>query len=168
VRHPLDVFVNDVGLKALGEKARRPLKGMKVACYYGCQIVRPYATFDDQHNPTTMEQILKALGAEVVDWPLKTRCCGGTLTGTIEDVGLRLNYILLREAKRRKADLIATACPLCQFNLECNQDKISDQNKENVAIPVAYFTQLMGLAMGIPDRELGLQRSFVPVRVAAA
>ena len=168
VRHPLDVLVNDIGLKVVAERVKKPLKDLKVACYYGCQIVRPYALFDDQHDPTTMDQIIKALGGTVIDWPLKTRCCGGTLTGTIEDVGNRLNYILLREARRRGADVIATACPLCQFNLECNQDKISEQNNDRISVPVAYFTQLMGLAYGISEQQLGLQRMFVNVKAAAA
>ncbi|MHB9133717.1 MAG: CoB--CoM heterodisulfide reductase iron-sulfur subunit B family protein [Armatimonadota bacterium] len=168
VRHPLDVFVNDIGLDTLAAKAKKPLQGLKVACYYGCQVVRPYATFDDQYNPMTMDQILRALGAETVDWPLKTRCCGGTLMGTIEEVGLRLNYILLREAKRHGADVVATACPLCQFNLECYQDKISRQNSESINLPVAYFTQLMGLAYGFSEERLGLKRVFVPLRRALA
>lgn len=168
VRHPLDVFVNDFGLDALKTKTTKPLKGMKIACYYGCQIVRPYATFDDQYAPITMDRILEAMGAEVIDWPLKTRCCGGSLTGTIEEVGLRLNYILLREAKRRGANVVATACPLCQFNLECYQDKLSKQNEDRIEMPVAYFTQLMGLGLGLSEQQLGLQRLFVPVKTAAA
>ncbi|HEY3416517.1 MAG TPA: CoB--CoM heterodisulfide reductase iron-sulfur subunit B family protein [Armatimonadota bacterium] len=159
VRHPLDVLVNDYGLDKVTAHVNKPLKGLKVACYYGCQVVRPYATFDDQHNPMTMDQLLQALGAETIDWPLKTRCCGGSLTGTIQDVGVRLNYILLREAKRRGANVIATACPLCQFNLECFQDKMD----ADVSLPTAYFTQLMGLAYGIPGQQLGLQRLFVPL-----
>ena len=168
VRHPLDLFVNDYGLDALKAKVKQPLKGLKVACYYGCQIVRPYATFDDQHNPTTMDRILEALGAEVIDWPLKVRCCGGSLIGTIEEVGMRLSYILLREAKRRGADAVATACPLCQFNLECYQDKMNGQYEDKVDLPVAYFTQFMGLALGCTEQQLGLQRSFVPMRMPAA
>ena len=167
VRHPLDVLVNDYGLEAITARVKKPLKGMKVACYYGCQIVRPYHTFDDQFNPTAMDRILQAMGAETIDWPLKTRCCGGSLTGTIEEVGLRLNYILLREAQRRGADVIATACPLCQFNLECYQDKIGKQNHDRIVLPVAYFTQLMGLALGLPAGKLGLQRLFVPVKTPA-
>ena len=168
VRHPLDIFVNDLGLDAIKAAVKKPLQGMKVACYYGCQIVRPYATFDDQYNPMTMDRILQAMGAEVIDWPLKTRCCSGSLTGTIEEVGLELNYILLREAKRRGADVIATACPLCQFNLECYQDKIGKRHHEHIALPAAYFTQLMGLALGIPEAKLGLQRLFVPVKTAVS
>jgi heterodisulfide reductase subunit B len=161
IRHPLDVFVNDIGLKTITAQVKDSLAGLKVASYYGCQIVRPFADFDDQHRPMTMDRIMKALGAEPVDWPLKTRCCGGSLTGTVDEVGLRLSYILLKEAKRRGASIVATACPLCQFNLECYQAKMGDMFGEPVDIPVVYFTQLMGVALGIPPRTLGLQRLFV-------
>ena len=161
IRHPLDVLVNDIGLKAITAHVKDPLGKIKVASYYGCQIVRPFADFDDQHRPESMDRILKALGASSIDWPLKTRCCGGSLTGTVDEVGLRLSYILLKEAKRRGADLVATACPLCQFNLECYQTKMGDMFGEPVDIPVVYFTQLMGVALGIPQKTLGLKRLFV-------
>ncbi len=118
VRHPLDVLINDVGLEAIKQKVRKPLKGLKVAPYYGCQLVRPYATFDDQYNPTTMDRLLEALGATVVRYPLKTKCCGGSLTGTVPEAGIRMVYILLNEARKRGADCLATVCPLCQFNLD--------------------------------------------------
>jgi len=163
IRHPLDVLINDFGIDALAAKVTHPLAGMKVACYYGCQIVRPYAEFDDQHEPTTMDRLMKALGAETVDWPLKTRCCGGSLTGTVQEVGLRLSYILVREARKRGADVIATACPLCQFNLECYQKQMSKAFDDPVHVPVAYFTQLMGVALGVPNRKLGLHRLFIPL-----
>lgn len=165
VRHPLDVLVNDIGLKRIEAAVKRPLEGLKVACYYGCQIVRPYAEFDDQHNPQTMDKLMKALGAKTVDWPLKTRCCGGSLTGTIQEVGLRLSYLLLREAKKRGCDVIATACPLCQFNLECYQNKMSKKYDDSVNLPVAYFTQIMGLAMGLSSRQLGINRLFTPIKL---
>ena len=169
VRHPLDVLVNDVGTDRVAKRVTQPLKGMKVACYYGCQVVRPFATFDRIHNPTTMDRLVKALGATPVDWPLKTRCCGGTLMGTIPETGLRLNRILLREAKRRGADTMITVCPLCQFNLECYQGEIGRKFGESVTLPVIYLTQLMGMAFGLDDRELGLHRLFVPpARVPAA
>jgi len=168
VRHPLDIFVNDVGIDRIKAAMKKPLAGVKVAPYYGCQIVRPFAEFDDQENPVSMDKILKALGAEVVDWPLKVRCCGGSLTGTMNEVGVRLNYILLREARRRGADVVATACPLCQFNLECYQDKMSSWYEDPIRMPVAYFTQLMGLALGIPPNELGFNHVFVKPEVALA
>ncbi len=160
MRHPLDVIVNDFGLNALVSKIQKPLTNLKIASYYGCQLVRPYAEFDDQDDPQTMDLIFKILGAETIDWPLKTRCCGGTLTGTVENVGLRLNDILIREAHKRGANTIATACSLCQFNLECYQNKIQ-KNYGTENIPVAYFTQIIGMALGISDKELGLHRSFV-------
>ncbi len=166
VRHPLHVLVNDIGLEPISQHVKRPLNGLRVACYYGCQIVRPYANSDDPHTPMTMDRLMQALGAETIDWPLKTRCCGGSLTGTIPEVGLRLNYIVLREALKRGAEVVATACPLCQFNLECYQDKISRQFKEHLEIPVVYFTQLLGLALGIPERRLGMHRLLVPMPTA--
>ncbi len=162
VRHPLDVLVHDVGLDVVKERVVRPLTGLKVAPYYGCQVVRPYATFDDAWNPTTMDRLLAALGAEVVDFPLKTKCCGASLTGTLPEAGLRLSYILLKEAKRRGADVIATICPLCQFNLDAYHDKLA-KRWGPVRIPTVYITQLMGLAFGIPAEELGLNRCFVPM-----
>jgi heterodisulfide reductase subunit B len=167
VRHPLDILINDVGLEAIKQKVVRPLKGLKVAPYYGCQVVRPYATFDDAWNPTTMDRLLVALGAEVVPFPLKTKCCGASLTGTLPDAGLRLTYILLKEAIQRGADVIATICPLCQFNLDAYHDQI-DRRWGATRIPTVYFTQLMGLAFGLPARQLGLHRNFIPMKPLAA
>lgn len=160
VRHPLDVFVNDYGLENISKRVKQPLKGLKVACYYGCQVVRPFKTFDHSHYPETMDRLVKALGAEPVDWPLKTRCCGGSLTGTIQEAGLRLNRLLLKEAEKREADVIVTCCPLCQHNLECYQERIDRRFKEKINIPVAFFTQLLGVALGLSEKELGMQRLF--------
>ncbi len=170
VRHPLDIIVNDIGLEAIKKKVKTPLKGLKVAPYYGCQMVRPYATFDDQYNPTSMDRLFQALGAEVVRFPLKTRCCGGSLTGTLPEPGLLCTYIILKEALKRGADVVATVCPLCQFNLDAYHDQIAAK-WEPARIPTVYFTQLMGLAFGMDPVQLGLQRGFVamkPVGQAAA
>jgi len=161
VKHPLDVLINDVGLEAIKQKVLEPLKGLKVAPYYGCQIVRPYATFDDQYNPTTMDRLLEALGATVVRYPLKTRCCGGSLTGTLPEPGLLCTYILLKEALKRGADVIATVCPLCQFNLDGYHGAIAAKF-EPVSIPTVYFSHLMGLAFGLSEKELGFNRAAVP------
>jgi heterodisulfide reductase subunit B len=165
IRHPMDVFINDFGKDKIAEQVTRPLTGMRIACYYGCQILRPYSEFDDQHNPSTMEKIVECLGATPVDWPLKTRCCGGSLTGTIQEVGFRLSYILLKEAKKRGCDAIITACPLCQFNLECYQSQIGNLFGDILNMPVLYFTQLMGIAFGIKPKKLGLHRLFIPARI---
>lgn len=163
VRHPLDVLLNDVGVEAIKQKVRRPLKGLKVACYYGCQLVRPYATFDEQYNPTSMDRLLEALGATIVRYPLKTKCCGGSLTGTVPEAGIRLVYILHNEARKRGADCLATVCPLCQFNLDGYHSQVRKQYGD-VLVPPVYFTQLMGLALGLPEETLGLKRATVPFR----
>jgi heterodisulfide reductase subunit B len=163
VRHPLDVLTNDVGLEAIKQKVRQPLKGLKVAPYYGCQMVRPYATFDDQYNPVTMDRLLEALGATIVRYPLKTKCCGGSLTGTVPEAGIRMVYILLNEAKKRGADCLATVCPLCQFNLDAYHAQVTSAYGD-VLLPTVYFTQLMGLAFGLPEKELGLNRAAIPFK----
>ena len=162
VRHPLDVLVNDVGLDAIKKQVKMPLKGFKVAPYYGCQIVRPYADFDDQYNPVLMDKLFTALGAEVVKYPLKTRCCGGSLTGTLPEVGLGMSFHILQEAHRRGANVLATVCPLCQFNLDAYQGDMSKQ-REPVHMPIVYFTQLMGLALGLGAKELGLNRGIISI-----
>jgi len=164
VRHPLEILLNDIGLEAIKSKARRTLKGLRVAPYYGCQIVRPYATFDDQYRPMTMDRLLESLGAAVVDYRLKTRCCGGALTGTIPDVGQRMAYILLHEAKRCGADVMAVCCPLCHFNLDSYQKEIKAHYPGDAAIPAVYFTQLLGLALGLDAAALGLDRNIVPAK----
>jgi heterodisulfide reductase subunit B len=161
VRHPLDILLHEVGLKAITEKVKTPLKGLKVAPYYGCQIVRPYATFDDQHNPTSMDRLLEACGAKIVYYPLKTRCCGGSQKGTLPEIGLDLIRYLLSEAQKNGAEVIATVCPLCQFNLECFQKEAV--NHPPISMPVLYFTQLMALALGASAKTIGLQRSLVSI-----
>jgi heterodisulfide reductase subunit B len=161
VRHPLDILVNDVGFDAIKARVTKPLTGYRVAPYYGCQIVRPYGAFDDPLRPQTLDTLMAAAGAEVVDYPLKAHCCGGSLMGTMEDIGVRLNFLLLKEAKARSANVLATVCPLCQYNLEAYQDKMHRTFHENVQLPVAYFTQLLGLAFGLQPKALGLQRNFV-------
>jgi heterodisulfide reductase subunit B len=162
VRHPLDILLHEVGLEAIAAKVKRPLKSLKVAPYYGCQIVRPYATFDDQHNPTSMDRLLEICGAKIVYYPLKTRCCGGSQKGTLPEIGLDLIRYLLSEAQKRGAEVIATVCPLCQFNLEAFQKEAGNQ-RHPLSIPVLYFSQLMALALGASGDAIGLQRSLVPI-----
>lgn len=167
IRHPLDVLLNDVGLDAIRARVVRPLKGLKVIPYYGCQVVRPYATFDDQHDPTSMDRLLEAAGATVIDFHLKTRCCGGSQKGTMPEIGLYLIHTLLSEAGRDGGDVIATVCPLCQFNLEVFQREATAEHR-TPSIPVVYFTQLLALALGATPDEAALDRLIVPFALPAA
>jgi heterodisulfide reductase subunit B2 len=166
VRHPVDVLVNDVGIEAIKEKVKRSLKGLKIASYYGCRLSRPICTFDDPDNPTFMDQMMEATGATPVDYPLKTKCCGASHTGTMPEVGQTMSAILLREIEKRGADIITTSCPLCQFNLEVYQDKITKRFPEIKTIPVLHFTQVLGMAFGLSDREIGMGHQVIsPERV---
>jgi heterodisulfide reductase subunit B len=108
-----------------------------------------------------MDLLMEAIGCQVADHALKTRCCGGTQTGTIPEVGLRMVYILLKEAQRKKADVIVTMCPLCQFNLDVYQKQAEKKYKTKFRIPVLYFSQLLGLALGLDPKELGFQHQIV-------
>jgi heterodisulfide reductase subunit B2 len=160
VRHPLEMLYNDVGVDKIKSLAKRQWRGGRIACYYGCQAVRPYDEVDKSHNPMRMDELMQAVGAPTVDYSLKTKCCGGSLTGTIHEVGLRLNYILLKEAARKGAEAIVTMCPLCQFNLDVYQADIAKRSGEKFDMPILYYSQVLGWALGGEARELGMQRSL--------
>lgn len=160
VRHPLEILYNDVGLAKLKSKVVRKWTGGPIACYYGCQAVRPYSEVDDPHTPTRMEQMLHAVGVPTVDYTLKTKCCGGSLTGTIPMVGARMNYELLKEATRNGAESIMTICPLCQFNLDAYQSQIRADTGFQVDMPALYITQVLGWMLGGDWKGLGLGRAI--------
>jgi len=163
VRHPLDVIMNDVGIEAIKKKVKKNLNGLKIAPYYGCQIVRPDKTFDNQENPILMDKLFQKCGAEVVYFPMKVRCCGGMLMTTFEETALKLNKELLECAESRGADVIVTTCPLCHFNLEAYQDKINKIYQTKFNMPILYFTQLLGIVFGLPGEKIGLDSVFIPV-----
>jgi heterodisulfide reductase subunit B len=160
VRHPLEVLFADVEPERIRARVTRHWHGGRVACYYGCQLVRPYGEADQVHNPTRMDQLLQAAGVPTVEFALKTKCCGGSLTGTIHPVGVRLNYILLKEAARKGAKAIATVCPLCQYNLDAYQAEIRAETGEAFDVPILFFTQILGWALGGERRSLGLHRAI--------
>jgi len=161
VRHIMDVLINDVGLEAISEKVTRRLTGIKVAPYYGCQYSRPMGTFDDPEFPTTMDELFKALGADVVDYPGKVKCCGGMMMMTKEDAALRMCHELLKTAADRQADVIVAACPLCEMNLEAYQPRVNATFHTDFNIPVMYFTQLAGLAFGVEPSKLAIDKQVV-------
>ena len=155
ILHPLEIILRDVGVKGLKAKVKKPLRGWNVAPYYGCLIARPYA-LSEGFTLEAFDQLVPALGANLVDFELKARCCGGSLTGTIEEVGHRLVYILLHQAKLARAHCLVTVCPLCQLNLEAHQGKIKRRYGDDVTIPIPYFTQLIGMALGLSEKALAI------------
>jgi len=163
VRHPLDILMNDIGLEAIRAKQKILLGGLRIAPYYGCQIVRPDKTFDDRENPVLMDRLFRALGGEIVYFPLKVRCCGGMLMTTFEETALKLNKEILDCAQQNSADVIVTTCPLCHFNLEAYQDRINSVYGTKFSVPILYFTQLLGIVLGIAGTKLGVDAGLVPV-----
>jgi len=154
VRHLLDVLSTDLGPPAIAGKVAFPLKDLVVAPYYGCQCLRPYPVFDDPQNPTSMEGLIRATGAEVLSWSMGPRCCGASHMTTHMDQGMQLSGAILAAA--RDADVIATVCPMCQLNLEGFQKQIARRTGQDEAKTVLYLPQLLGIALGIPPKELGL------------
>jgi len=162
VRHPLDVLVNEVGVEAIASAAKRSLEGVAFAPYYGCQIVRPERGFDDSEFPSALDTLFQRLGAHLVYFPLKTRCCGGMLMTTFPNVCLQLVKDLLECAAENGAECIITTCPLCQVNVEAYQKTVNKRFGTAYEIPVMYFTQLLGHALGCSEKELGLHKNLVP------
>ncbi|KAF0232460.1 MAG: heterodisulfide reductase subunit [Desulfovibrionaceae bacterium] len=159
----LQILVEDVGLEMIAASVQKPLKGLKVAPYYGCIMNRPpeIMQFDDHENPMAMDRILAALGAEVVPFPLKVECCGASYGVARKDVVARLSSKLLDTAVGLGADMMATACPLCQMNLDLRQEQASQHSGRAYSMPVLYFTQLMGMALGVAEAELGFDKLCV-------
>lgn len=170
VRHLLEVFAHDVGLEQISRQVSRPLYDLRVAPYYGCLVSRPDydGVYDSPEYPTGLDQLMKALGSEVVDFPLKTHCCGGHMTQISEPVALELIRRLLQNAHEYDADVIVTLCPMCQLNLDVYQEHVNHLFGTSYQIPILYFTQLIGLAFGMRPKELGFGREFISAKPALA
>jgi len=154
VRHLLDILANDLGADAFRPKVKNVFQNFRIAPYYGCQCLRPYAVFDDPETPYTMEPLIEATGAQIHPWNLGGKCCGASHMNTDMDVNLELVTAILRGAKG--ADAIVTVCPMCQMNLEAYQQKISRRCNEDLHMTVLYLPQLIGLALGLSKQDLGL------------
>jgi len=161
IRHLFEVIYNDIGLKFIEPKVTNPLNGLKVAAYYGCQLVRPEPGFDNPHNPQSLDQMVASLGAEPVPFPLKDRCCGGSLIIPELDLTLGLLHNILESAAGGGAQCIVTPCPLCQTNLDAYQSKVNSKFKTHYNLPVLFFSQLIGLALGIAPESLGFHTNIV-------
>jgi len=161
VRHLLDIFINDIGTAKIKTMVKKPLTGLKVACYYGCQLVRPKTGLDSPEEPKHLEELVAALGATPTYYPMKANCCGGSIMGTEESIGKRLSKNIIDCAVKYDAECMVCPCPLCQMNLDAYQGKINRKYKKNFKLPILYFTQLIGLALGLPPKELGFGTELV-------
>jgi heterodisulfide reductase subunit B len=162
VQHLLDTLVDRAGLDKVEASTKKPLTGLKVASYYGCLVTRPPKFTQAEHPeyPTKMDDLMRALGAEPVDWSYKTDCCGGALSLTQTPLALEMTQKILQNAHDCGADVIATVCPLCHVNLDARQSQIGLDFK----IPVLYGTQLMALAFGLGEKQAALNKNLVDPR----
>lgn len=165
IKSVLQVIVEDVGPEAVKSRVRRSLKGLRVVPYYGCLMTRPASVmrFDDPENPTSLDRLLEALGAEVLPFPLKVDCCGASFAIPDRKVVPRLSGRILDMAAELGADAIVVACPLCQMNLDLRQGQNNARNGTRHNIPVPYFTQLMSYAFGLEDRDTAFDKLAVDV-----
>ncbi|SDP43852.1 CoB--CoM heterodisulfide reductase iron-sulfur subunit B family protein [Desulforhopalus singaporensis] len=166
----LQVLVENVGLDKVRERVKTPLEGLKVACYYGCIMNRPpeVMDFDDHEHPMAMDNLMEAIGAEVIPFPLKVECCGASFGIPQQNIVTTLSGKLLEVAKGLGVDALVTACPLCQMNLDLRQGQINAAQGTQHSLPIFYFTQLMAKAFDLSDAVQGMKRLIVNPQKALA
>ncbi len=157
-----EAILNHVGSEKVAEKVRKPLKDLRLVCYYGCLLTRPPEVTEAKHpeNPSDMDELMVALGADVKDWSYKTTCCGAAHSLTRPDIVIHLSGNLVKHAIEAGAEAIAVACPLCHMNLDARQF----QMEVDQPIPILYFTQLMAIALGLPEKAAVLHKNMVDPR----
>jgi heterodisulfide reductase subunit B len=160
IRYALDYLCEQAILEKLKVKRVKPLTGLKVVCYYGCLTVRPpkVTKVKDYENPQHMDRLMKHLGAEPIPWSYKTDCCGASLMITRLDIVKKLIGRILSVAKDTEADCIVVGCPMCQANLDTRQEEIEKDLGKRFDLPIVYYTELMGLALGHRDARKWFRR----------
>lgn len=162
VFHLLEFLKDEIGFENLAEKVVKPLKKLKISSYYGCLLVRPKEIgFDDMENPTILEDLMTALGADSVDFPYKTECCGAYQTVDKPDIIADRTNQILTSARDQGAEIVVVSCPLCAFNLDQRQKKTAEKYPEFKHIPVLYFTQPLAIALGCPEETLRFDLNFI-------
>lgn len=166
VVHLLEVLRDDVGWDNLAKAVKKDLSALSVAPYYGCMFLRPPKEmgFDDHENPQILENFIRALGAQVADYPHRAECCGNYIAAFDLDTTQEMSYLILSSARKAEADLIVTSCPLCQFNLDRWQQDLAMKHGGFRPIPVLYDTQLLGIALGLDAAAFDLDKHYVDPR----
>ena len=165
VKHLLWIVVREIGLARLREQVRVPLEDLRIAPFYGCYILRPSwdLGFDDPENPTSLEKVIRALSGEPVAYAGRTKCCGFPIILEREAVAVAMSGNNMKEAKDQGADCMVTPCPLCHMSLDIYQERAGRAVNTSLNLPILHLPQLIGLAMGIPAKELGVARHLVSV-----
>jgi heterodisulfide reductase subunit B len=162
----LQVLRDEIGFDRVKEAVKKPLSGLKVAAYYGCMVLRPPAevAYDDPENPRALDDLITALGAEAVDYSHKGECCGAYLAIKSAEVTAEMSFTILASAWQNGAELVVTNCPLCQFNLDRVQKAMGSRHTGFQPLPILYFTQLLGIALGLDSEGFELDRHYVDPR----
>jgi heterodisulfide reductase subunit B2 len=170
VQNLVDVYHDAIGLERLAGNASRPFQGLKVACYYGCLLTRPpkVTLAEDPEYPTHMDAVTEALGCRPVDWNYKTDCCGASLALTEQGIVDDLVGRIVADARACGAEAIVVACPLCQVNLDGRQTEIARKQPDWQSVPVVFLSQLVGRAIGLDEKTLGLKKHLVDVAAVMA
>lgn len=163
VLHYLEILKHEIGFSAIKEKVKNPLNGLQAAPYYGCMLLRPFEEmgFDDKERPTLFEEFLESMGAKPIDFPYKIECCGSFQSVGSPEVATECAYRILTSAIKQGAEVVVSTCPLCTFNLDQKQSDILKVHLDFKPIPVLYFTQLLGIAMGLNPQSLGFEQNGV-------
>lgn len=162
ILHLLELLRDEIKFENISKKVTKPLKNLKVANYYGCLLVRPKEIgFDDVENPTILENLMTALGADSIDFPYKTECCGAYQTVNNLEIVAERTYHILTSAQSQGAEVVTVSCPLCAFNLDHRQKETVQKYPEFKNIPILYFTQLMAIALGCPEESLRFDLNYI-------
>jgi heterodisulfide reductase subunit B len=165
INHLLEIIRDEISFKNISKKVVKPLNDLKVACYYGCMLVRPDEIgIDNMENPSVMEEYVISLGGSPVDFPFKTECCGAYQTVDRTDLIAERTYGIIRSARVRGAEILAVACPLCAFNLDNRQKQTVEIYKDFQGMPVLYFTQLLAIALGCSEEILKVDLHYFDPR----
>lgn len=169
IKHFLWILLEDVGEDVLQEKITKALTGLRAAPFYGCYIQRPTEALGFEEHPSrgkSLERIIEILGAKVVDFPGKTRCCGFPILTINKINSLSMVATHTQDAKSHGADIMVTPCPLCHLNLDGMQSQAASQQNTSIDLPILHLPQLLGLAMGLEPKELGLHRNLISSKAA--
>jgi heterodisulfide reductase subunit B2 len=167
--HALDWIKDAIGEEGLKERVKNSLSGLKIACYYGCMYTRPRHIFPEKdkgpgsestYKPHFMDDLLAAAGAQIVEYPLKTACCGGAHSLSDSDISTKLVLNLITTAEACGADVIATECPTCHTGLEMHQMRAEKVLGKKTSVKIVYFTQLLGMALGLSQRKVGVHENM--------